>query len=72
MPAVNQGADDASEDWSVNRALLLLEQALQIIDHWADTPAIGARLQEVIESVQDLDTPDRARRVDAGHGRTQQ
>jgi hypothetical protein len=71
MPAVNQGAEDASEDWSVERALLLLERALQIIDHWADTPAIGARLQEVIESIQDLDTPDRARRVDGDQERIQ-
>lgn len=70
MPAVNQGAEDAPE--SVDRALMLLEQALQIIDHWGDTPAIGARLQEVIESLQDLNTTDRAGGLNAAQERPQQ
>ena len=72
MPAVNQGAEDAPENWTVDRALMLLEQALEIIDHWADTPAIGARLQEVIESLQDLDIPDRGRQLDPAQERPQE
>jgi hypothetical protein len=60
MPAVSQGADGPSDQWTVERALLLLEQTLEIIDHWADHPAIGARLQEVIEAIQHLDAPSRA------------
>lgn len=57
MAAVSQDADGPLEDWTIERALLLLEQALEIIDHWADRPAIGARLQEVIDEVQELDLP---------------
>ena len=64
MSAVGQDADGPSDDWTVERALMLLEQALEIIDHWANCPAIGARLQEVIEGVQDLDAPSRARLSD--------
>lgn len=60
MPAAGQEADGPSDQWTVERALLLLEQALEIIDHRVDCPAIGARLQEVIEAVQDLAAPSRA------------
>ena len=41
MPAANQDADDPAQDWTVARALVLLEQALEIIDAWGDRPAIG-------------------------------
>ncbi|GAA4747527.1 hypothetical protein GCM10023264_11580 [Sphingomonas daechungensis] len=54
MPAVSQEADDPSEDWTMQRALALLEQALVIIDRWDASPAVGARLQQVIEDVQEL------------------
>ena len=57
MPAANQDADDPAQDWTVARALLLLEQALEIIDAWGDRPAIGARLQHVIDDVQALAPP---------------
>ena len=53
MSAVSQDADGPSEDWTASRAILLLEQALEIIDQWGDSPAIGARLQEVIDEVRD-------------------
>lgn len=62
MAAVSQDADSPSEDWTIERALLLLEQALEIIDHLADRPAIGARLQEVIEEVRELKLPRSASR----------
>lgn len=38
----------------MQRALALLEQALVIIDRWDASPAVGARLQQVIEDVQEL------------------
>lgn len=53
MPAAGQGADDSPEDWSVDRALVLLEQALEIVDRWGDCPAIGARLQQVLDEVEE-------------------
>ena len=52
MSAVSQDADGPSEDWTAQRAILLLEQALEIIDRWGDSPAIGARLQQIIDDVQ--------------------
>ena len=52
MPAAVQGAEDLPEDWTAERALELLEQALEIIDHWGDCPAIGARLQQVVDEVE--------------------
>lgn len=60
MPVGSQGAEGPSDDWTVERAILLLEQALEIIDHWAGSPEIGARLQEIIEQVQELEGPRRA------------
>ena len=53
MPAAVQGAEDLPEDWTAERVLGLLEQALEIIDHWGDCPAIGARLQQVVDDVED-------------------
>ena len=53
MPAAVQGAEDLPEDWTAERALELLEQALEIIDHWGDCPAIGARLQQVVDEVEE-------------------
>ena len=52
MSAVSQGADGPSEDWTAERAILLLEQALEIVDRWGDSPAIGARLQQIIDDIQ--------------------
>ena len=38
---------------TVERARLLLEDALQIIDEWGDCTDIGARLQHVIDCVDE-------------------
>jgi hypothetical protein len=56
MPAASQGADDSSEDFTVDRVLELLEQALEIVDRWGDCPAIGARLQQVLDEVEERRT----------------
>lgn len=53
MPVANRGAQDLSDDWTIDRALQLLEQALEIVDHWGDCPAIGARLQQVVDEVEE-------------------
>ena len=53
MPAASPGADGSPEDRTVERALALLEQALQIVDHWGDCPAIGARLQQVVDELEE-------------------
>lgn len=53
MSALSQNADGPSEDWTGERAILLLEQALRIIDHWGGSPAIGARLQHVIDELRE-------------------
>lgn len=39
------------EDRTIERVLLLLGDALQIVDDWEDCPEIGARLQHVIDCV---------------------
>lgn len=53
MPAAKQDADGLHEKSTVGHALDLLERALEIIDHWGDCPEIGARLQHVIDSVEE-------------------
>ena len=53
MPAASHGTDDSPEDWTVDRALVLLEQALEIVDRWGDCPAIGARLQQVLDDIEE-------------------
>jgi len=53
MPAAIQGAQDLPDNWTVERALELLEQALEIVDHWGDCPSIGARLQQVVDDVEE-------------------
>ena len=46
-------AGGPQENRTVERALLLLEDALQIIDEWGDCTDIGARLQHVIDCVDE-------------------
>ena len=46
-------ASDPQENRTVERALLLLEEALHIVDEWGDCPDIGARLQHVIDCVEE-------------------
>lgn len=53
MPAASQGVDEQQDDWSEERALRLLEQALEIVDHWNDNPALGARLQQVVDEIEE-------------------
>jgi hypothetical protein len=51
LASLNAGGPQ--ENRTVERALLLLEDALQIIDEWGDCPDIGARLQHVIDCVDE-------------------
>lgn len=44
--------DRADSAQSLARALQLLEEALQLIDEHASRPDLGARLQEVINSLK--------------------
>ena len=57
MSARIQDAVGPLEDWTAERAIRLLEQALQIIDHLGDSPATGARLQQVIDEVREATAP---------------
>jgi hypothetical protein len=56
MSALNQDADGQPEDWTAERAILLLERALEIVDRWGDRPAVGAKLQQVIDDIRDTAT----------------
>jgi hypothetical protein len=49
----SQNADGPRQDRTAERAILLLGDALQIVDEWGDCPEIGARLQHVIDSIRD-------------------
>ena len=49
----NPNAAGPHQDRPVERVLLLLNDALQIIDDWDDCPDIGARLQHVIDCVDE-------------------
>lgn len=51
MPAVNKEADQLPVDAPLGRAVALLVDALQILDDYDFSPEIGARLQEVIETL---------------------
>jgi len=53
MPAAIQGADGPEEVYTVARALLLLKEALEIVDQLGERPEVGARLQGVIDSLED-------------------
>ena len=53
MSALSQDADGPSEDWTADRVIVLLEGALKIIDRWGDRPAMGARLQQIIDDVRE-------------------
>lgn len=46
-------AADPNQDRTVDHVLLLLKDALKIIDDWDNCPEIGARLQHVIDCVED-------------------
>jgi hypothetical protein len=55
MPA---GSSEKTNSWSgdVSKAIQLLEEALAIVDRHCQ-PHLGARLQEVIESLKEERTP---------------
>lgn len=52
MPAATQDADGRDEDLTVGRILVLLQEALEIADELDDRPEIGARLQGLIDSLE--------------------
>jgi hypothetical protein len=53
MPAASQDADGQHDERTVGDVLILLERALEIIDQWGDCPEVGARLQHVIDSLEE-------------------
>lgn len=54
----SQNAGDPQPDRTIERAILLLQDALRIIDHWGNCPEIGARLQHVIDCVDERRHPE--------------
>lgn len=52
MPASMQEVDP-SPRCALQRAISLLKEALNIVDEFGDRPDIGARLQHVVESLQE-------------------
>ena len=56
MPAASPEADGSLRQQRIQRSILLLEEALQIIDELEDFPEIGARLHGLVESLKDEDT----------------
>jgi hypothetical protein len=52
MPASMQDVDPLPRYVEMQRAIHLLSQALDIIDDVADRPDIGARLQHILDSLQ--------------------
>lgn len=55
-----ENADATTRDQRIDRALTLLRESLSIIDNEEVTPAIGARLQEVICGLEeDVRPPNR-------------
>ncbi|MCH8614868.1 hypothetical protein LZ016_01940 [Sphingomonas sp. SM33] len=53
MAAANQDADQTSNQAPLDRALSMLVEALQILDAQEVPPELGARLQGVIEDLND-------------------
>ena len=57
--SANADAGDATPDKSLDRALALLQETLEIVDSSDAPPEIGARIQEVIDSIERL--PERGK-----------
>jgi hypothetical protein len=53
MTAATQDAGGSSIGPTVGRVLSLLQQALQMLDEMGDCPELGARLQEVIDALEE-------------------
>jgi hypothetical protein len=53
MAAANQDADQTSNEAPLDRAMSMLVEALQILDAQGVPPELGARLQGVIEDLND-------------------
>lgn len=51
VPAASQDVGASPDEERVKRALLLLREALQIIDDIGEYPEAGAKLNDVIESL---------------------
>jgi len=54
MAAANQDADQTSNQAPLDRALSMLVEALQVLDAQEVPPELGARLQGVIEDLNDF------------------
>ena len=57
MAAANQDADQTSNQAPLDRALSMLVEALQVLDAQEVPPELGARLQGVIEDLNDFAAP---------------
>lgn len=53
MPATSEEADGSSRQEGTERAIALLEEALQIMDDLGEFPELGARLHGLIEALRD-------------------
>jgi len=53
MSVSNADSRGSADPPPLNRAQSLLEEALAIIDSHADAPELGARLQEIIDSLRE-------------------
>jgi hypothetical protein len=56
MPAASKEADGSSRHQRIARAILLLDEALQIIDDLEDLPELGARLHGLIDELKNEST----------------
>ena len=53
LSADAEGRDVTAEE-SISRALALLQETLEIVDSIDASPEIGARIQEVIDSIEEM------------------
>lgn len=52
MPAASNGAGRSASEDRINHALSLLSEALRILDDSEEFPELGARLQEIIDALE--------------------
>lgn len=53
MPGTTHDGDRSSDEARLERVLVLLSESLEILDGLGDFPDLGARLQQVIESLEE-------------------